>query len=71
MLTVAAIFEYLEHTIAECQLSGNRVGLQRAQTAAGVLMAAAEFARDPAAAHRFRVLAAHAANKLEELDDDE
>jgi hypothetical protein len=69
MLTVDQIFEYLERVIAEDRLSGNRAGLKNSQTAAGFLMAAADAAGDRQAWQRFRVLAAHAANKREELSD--
>ncbi len=66
-LTVDQIFEYLERVIAEDRLSGNRAGLKNSQTAAGFLMAAANYAGDKDSAYRFRVLAAEAANKREEL----
>jgi hypothetical protein len=66
-LTVDQIFEYLERVIAEDRLSGNRAGLKNSQVAAGFLMAAANYAGDKDSAYRFRVLAAEAANKREEL----
>jgi hypothetical protein len=44
------------------------VGLQRFQTGAGVLMAAAEASGDTDTAYRLRVVASHAANKIEELE---
>jgi hypothetical protein len=68
MLTVPQIVEYLEKVIAADFLAGNRAGLRRTQTAAGVLMDAAQFAGDKETAMRFRVLAAQAANKNEELE---
>ena len=67
MLTTEQILEYLERVIAEDTLSGNRVGLKNLQTAAGFLMAAANNAGDKDSAYKFRVLAAKAANKNEEL----
>ena len=70
MLTTEKIFEYLERVIAEDTLSGNRTGLKNSQTAAGFLMAAANYAGDKDAAYRFRVLAAKAANKNEDLGGD-
>lgn len=70
MLTVEQIIEYFQKTIAEDFLAGDKVGLRRTQTAAGVLMAAAEVAGDKATAMRFRQLAAEAANRQEELDGD-
>lgn len=70
MLTVDKIFEFIERVIAEDRLSGNRLGLKNIQTAAGFLMEAANYAGDKAAARRFRILAAEAANKREELGED-
>jgi hypothetical protein len=70
MLTTEKIIEYLELVIAEDRLSGNRAGLKNSQTAAGFLMAAANAAGDRQAWQRFRVLAAEAANKREELGGD-
>ena len=70
MLTIEQIFEFMERVIAEDRLSANRAGLKNSQVAAGFLMAAASYAGDKPAAQRFRVLAAEAANKREELGDD-
>jgi hypothetical protein len=67
MLTTDQIFEYLERVIAEDRLSGDRAGLKNAQTAAGFLMAAANYAGDKESAHRFHLLAAKAANSNEEI----
>ncbi len=69
MLTIEQVIEYLEKTIAEEFLVGDKVGLKRAQTAAGVMMAAAESIRDSETVQRFRLVAAHAANKIEELNE--
>jgi hypothetical protein len=69
MLTTAQIIEFMERVIAEDRLSGNRAGLKNTQTAAGFLMAAANYAGDKDSAFKFRVLAAEAANKREELGD--
>ncbi len=68
MVTVEDIVEYLTQVIAEDRLSGNRVGLLNSQRAAGFLMAAANAHGDKQTAQRFRLLAAEAANKNEELD---
>ncbi len=68
MVTIDQIIEYLEKTVAEDLLRGDKVGLRRTQTAGGVLMAAAEAAGDKDTAYRFRIVSAHAANKLEELE---
>ncbi|MEP7187563.1 MAG: hypothetical protein ABI901_00065 [Roseiflexaceae bacterium] len=70
MMTIDQIREYLERVIAERRLSGDRVGLKELQIAAGFLMAAADYAGDKDSALRFRVLAAEAANKREELTGD-
>jgi hypothetical protein len=67
MLTTENILDFMERVIAEDRLSGNRAGLRNTQIAAGFLMAAANYAGDKDAAHKFRVLAAEAANKNEEL----
>ena len=71
MLTSEQILAYLERLIAEARSSGNRAGLKELQTAAGVLMAAANYAGDKQTAYKFRVLAADAANKYEELVGEE
>ena len=70
-MTVDNIFEFMERVIAEDRLSGNRFGLKNTQTAAGFLMAAANYSGDKAAAQRFQVLAAEAANKREELSGED
>jgi hypothetical protein len=69
MLTIDQVIEYLEKTIAEEFLVGDKVGLKRAQTASGVMMSAAESVHDRETAQRFRIVAARAANKLEELNE--
>ena len=70
-LTNDQIIEFLERVIAEDTLSGNRAGLKNSQTAAGFLMAAANYAGDKETAYKFRVLAARAANKNEELGSED
>lgn len=70
MLTVENIFEYTERVIAQDRLSGNRAGLRNTQYACGFLMTAAEGVGDKETARRFRILAAQAANKNEELSND-
>jgi hypothetical protein len=67
MLTTEQIVEFMERVIAEDRLSGNRAGLKNSQVAAGFLMAAANYFDDKSTAFKFRVLAAEAANKNEEL----
>lgn len=71
MMTTDQILEYLERVIAERRLSGDSAGLKELQTVAGFLMAAAKDAGDKDHAFRFRVLAAEAANKREELTGEE
>lgn len=70
MITVENIIEYLTHSIAQDFLRSDKIGLRRSQTTAGVLMAAAESIKDKETAYRFRQLAAQAANKQEELEED-
>ena len=67
MLTIEKLIEFVERTIAEDYLTGNHLGLKNTQIAVGFLMAAANDAGDKDLAFRFRVLAAEAANKYEEL----
>lgn len=69
MLTIEQILEYMNTTIAEDFIRGDKPGLHRIQTAAGVLMAAAETAGDKQTAYEFRKVAAHASNKQEELEE--
>jgi hypothetical protein len=71
MLTTDQILEFLERVIAEDTLAGNHAGLKNSQTAAGFLMAAANYAGDKESARKFRVLAAKAANKNEEIGGDD
>ncbi len=70
MLTIEQVIEYMEHIIAQERLTGDAIGLRQVQTAAGVLKAAAEYAGDKDTAYRFRVVAAHAANRQEEREQD-
>ncbi len=71
MLTTEQIIDFIEQVIAEDRLAGNRAGLRNTQIAAGFLMAAANYAEDKELARRFRVLAAEAANRGEELGGEE
>jgi hypothetical protein len=70
MLTIPQVIEFMERVIAEDRLSGNRAGLKNTQIAAGFLMATASYYDDKETAFKFRVLAAEAANKNEELGGD-
>lgn len=67
MVTIDEIIAYTQRVIAEDRLSGNRAGLRNTQYACGFLLAAAEGAGDKETARRFRILAAEAANKQEDL----
>ncbi len=68
MLTIEQIVEYTERVIAEDSLSGNKLGLKNTQRAAGFLMSAADAHGEKELARKFRILAAQAANKAEELE---
>jgi hypothetical protein len=70
MITIEDVIEQLTEEIARDFLRADKLGLRRTQTAAGVLMAIAQAKGDKDTAYRFRVLAAQAANKQEELDQD-
>ena len=67
MVTTEQIYEYLERLVAEGRLSGDQYNMKQVQTAAGILMSAANAYGDKETANRFRFLAARAANKHEEL----
>lgn len=67
MLTIDQVIEYFEQVIAEDRLSGDAINLKHVQTAAGLLMSAAQAYNDKETAYRFRLLAAQAANKREEI----
>ncbi|NJL34063.1 MAG: hypothetical protein HC893_09615 [Chloroflexaceae bacterium] len=53
MMTIDQIIEYMEQTIAQDYLAGNKVNLRQTQTAAGILMAAADSVSDMESARRF------------------
>lgn len=69
-MTIDELIEYLNKEIAQDFLQGDKVGLKQLQTTAGTLKAAAEAHEDKPLAHKFRIVAAQAANKLEELNED-
>ncbi len=71
MVTTEQIYEYLERLVAEGRLSGDQYNLKQIQTAAGVLMGAANAYGDKEMSQRFHFLAARAANKHEELSKNE
>jgi hypothetical protein len=70
MLTMDQTIEFMEQKIAQDLLSVDKQGLRIVQIAAGVMMAAAQSQGDHDTSQRFRFVAAHAANKLEELEGD-
>ena len=63
------LYTYLELSITERHLAGDKAQLQKLQSACGVVMAAANDADAVALAKRFQILAARAANMLEKLTD--
>ncbi|NJP07597.1 MAG: hypothetical protein HC837_19260 [Chloroflexaceae bacterium] len=68
IITTEQIAEYMERMIAEDFLAGNTARIHRIQIAAGVIMDAAESFGDKDGTYKFRVVAAHAANKQEEIE---
>jgi hypothetical protein len=70
MISTEETMEYLTRTLAEYFLRADKIGLKRIQTTAGVLMAAAESLKDKETAFHFRQIAAQAANKIEELEEE-
>jgi hypothetical protein len=63
------LYTYLERSITERHLAGDKAQLQKLQSACGVVMAAANDADAVALAKRFQILAARAANLLEKLGE--
>ncbi len=61
------IIEYFQRTMAGYKLTGDRTGLRDVQTAAKVLMNAANDGGDAALAKRFQIVASQAANIAEDL----
>lgn len=70
MLTIEDIIEFLTRAVAEDTLRADMIGLKHIQTTAGVLLHAAQSVGDKDTAYRFRVIAANAANKREDLSGD-
>jgi hypothetical protein len=63
------IYAYLERTITERHLAGDKAGLLKLQTTCGTLMAAAQAGDDAPLAKKFQILAARAANLAEKLGE--
>jgi hypothetical protein len=63
------LYIYLERSITERHLAGDKAQLAKLQSACGVIMAAANDAGAAALAKRFQILAARAANLLEKLGE--
>ncbi|PDV99057.1 hypothetical protein [Candidatus Chloroploca asiatica] len=71
MVTVEQVIAYCERTLAARFLANDQEGLRRLQLALGVLIEAAQEAGDQETGMRLRVLAAHAANRREGLQDED
>jgi len=68
-MTIEQVFAYLEKIIAEGRVASDRTKLRHAQTTCGTLMEAAQVVDERDTAARFRVLAAKAANYIEEIEN--
>lgn len=68
-MTSEQLYAYIERTITERHLAGDRAALSRLQTTCGVLMAAATDAGHSALAKQWQILAARAANLAEKIND--
>lgn len=71
MLTIDNIVGHFEKVIAAERLAGHAETLRRVQLAAGMIMEAAQASGDQDTAARFRLLAAQAANRREEVEAEE
>ena len=68
-MTSEQLYAYIERTITERHLAGDKAALSRLQTTSGVLMAAATDAGQSALAKQWQILAARAANLAEKIND--
>ncbi|MFN5060283.1 MAG: hypothetical protein ACK5GU_10235 [Chloroflexota bacterium] len=68
-MTSEQLYAYIERTITERHLAGDKAALSRLQTTCGVLMAAATDAGQSALAKQWQILAARAANLAEKIND--
>ena len=68
-MTSEQLYAYIERTITERHLAGDKAALNRLQTACGVLMAAANDAGQSAIAKQWQILAARAANLAEKINE--
>lgn len=68
-MTSEQLYTYIERTITERHLAGDRAALSRLQTTCGVLMAAATDAGHSALAKQWQILAARAANLAEKINE--
>lgn len=64
-----ALYAYIERSITERHLAGDKAQLLKLQTACGIIMAAANDGGDAPLAKRFQILAARAANLAEKLSE--
>lgn len=69
MVTIEQLIAYIERRIAEGRLAGDSAGLRKIQSAAGLLMDAANHADDKDTATRLKLLAAKAANAQEAITE--
>jgi hypothetical protein len=69
VMTNERLYAYIERAVTERHLAGDKVQLNKLQTACGVIMAAAQDANQPVLAKQFQILAARAANLAEEISD--
>jgi hypothetical protein len=67
-MTSEQLYAYIERTITERHLAGDKAALNRLQTACGILMAAATDADQNALAKQWQILAARAANLAEKIN---
>ncbi|MFZ9858232.1 MAG: hypothetical protein ACO3F2_07880 [Roseiflexaceae bacterium] len=68
-MTSEQLYAYIERTITERHLAGDKVALNRLQTTCGVLMAAATDIGHSALAKQWQILAARAANLAEKINE--
>lgn len=66
-MTNEQLYAYIERAITERHLAGDKVQLNKLQTACGVIMLAAQDTSQPAIAKQFQILAARAANLAEKI----
>jgi len=68
-MTDEQLYAYIERSITERHLAGDKTQLLKLQTTCGVIMAAANDVGQAAIAKQFQILAARAANLAEKLSE--